>query len=134
MTYSGQSIVPRMSQSAFLCEAIELSTFLLYTLLARNRLSRALARSRVTLRTLATDRQASSVTNASVTVYIAQPSNILSYLSAKLTSYDVIAVNNLSYPAKLIFTEFAGLCTLFDPGFLQDLSRRVFAYTGNIGQ
>jgi hypothetical protein len=74
------------------------------------------------------------VANASVTVYIAQPTDILSYLSAKLSSHDVIAVDNLGYAAKLIFGEFACLCAFFDSGFLQNLFGGIFTYTTNTGQ
>jgi hypothetical protein len=60
------------------------------------------------------------VSNASVTVYISQPRDILNYLSAKLSSHDVIAVDNLCYPAKFVLAELAGLCAFFDSSLFQN--------------
>ncbi|GAF78822.1 unnamed protein product [marine sediment metagenome] len=74
------------------------------------------------------------MSNTSVTIYIAQPSNILRDLSAKLASDDVIAVDNLSYPAKLVFGEFVSPGALFNPGLFQNLFRGIFTYTTNISQ
>jgi hypothetical protein len=74
------------------------------------------------------------VANASITAYIAQSSNILSGLPAKLASHNVIVVNNLSYSAKLIFAEFAGLGAFFNLGLLQNHFRSMPTYTMNIGQ
>jgi hypothetical protein len=111
-----------------------LLAFFLYTLLACDCFSWAFAGARVTLSVLAPNRQPLSVTDASITVYIAQASYILSDLPAKPASHDVIAVNDLRYPAKLVLAQLAGLCAFFDPGFFQDLFRGVLTYTINIGQ
>jgi hypothetical protein len=80
-----------------------LLAFFLYTLLARDCFSWAFTSARVTLSALAPDRQTLSVANAFITVYIAQASYILSNLPAKPASHDVIAVDDLRYPAKLVF-------------------------------
>jgi hypothetical protein len=91
-----------------------LLAFFLYTLLACNCFSRPFACTCITLRTLAPNRQAPSVTNAPVTIDIAQASYILRNLPAKLTFNSIIAVDNLRYPAEFIFTELAGFCLSFD--------------------
>jgi hypothetical protein len=91
-----------------------LLAFFLYTFLARDCFSWAFTSARITLSALTPDRQSLSVANAFITVYIAQSSYILSNLPAKPTSHDVIAVDNLRYAAKLVFTELAGLCVSFD--------------------
>jgi hypothetical protein len=83
---------------------------------------------------LATNGQAFSVTNAPIAAYISQTGNILGHLSAKLTAYNVITVDNLSYPAEFVFAELAGLCVFFDSSLLQDLPRSISAYTWNVGQ
>jgi hypothetical protein len=83
---------------------------------------------------LAANRQTPSVANASVTGYISQSSNILSDLPAKLASNNVMTVNNLSYPAKLVFGEFAGFCALPNLGLFQNLFRGIFTDAKNIGQ
>jgi len=111
-----------------------LLAFFLYALLACHCLSRAFARACIALSTLTPNGQTPSVSNASVTVYISQPRDILNYLSAKLSSHDVIAVDNLCYAAKLIFGEFACLCGFFDSGFFQNLFRGVSTYTTDTGQ
>jgi hypothetical protein len=49
------------------------------------------------------------MSDTSVTADIAQSSDVLGDLPSKLASHDVIAVNNLSDAAKLVFAEFAGL-------------------------
>jgi len=54
------------------------------------------------------------VANASITGYVTQSSDILSNLSSKLAPHDVIAVDDLRYPAKLVFGEFTGFCAFFD--------------------
>jgi hypothetical protein len=74
------------------------------------------------------------MTKASVTADIAQASDVLSHLPAKLTFDDAIAVDNLRYLAKLIFAELARLGALFDPGFFQYLLRRTLAYTDDVSQ
>jgi hypothetical protein len=111
-----------------------LLAFFLYTLLACDRLSRTFSSTRIALGTLPPHGQTFSVSNTPVTVYIAQPTDILSYLSAKLSSHDVISVDNLCYSAKLIFGELAGLCAFFDSGFFQNLFGSISAYTTNTGQ
>jgi hypothetical protein len=117
-----------------LSQITERLAFFLYALLARDRFSRAFASACIALSALSPNRQTPSVANTSVTIYIAQASYILSNLPAELTFHDVIAIDNLRYMAKLIFTEFAGLCAFFDPGFFQNLRRGIFTYTNNVGQ
>jgi hypothetical protein len=108
--------------------------FFLYAFLACHCLSWAFSSACIALSTLTPNGQTPSVSSASVTVYIAQPTDILSYLSSKLSSHDVISVDNLCYAAKLIFGEFACLCAFFDSGFFQNLFRGISTYTTNTGQ
>jgi hypothetical protein len=140
---SPNDILPDLSLCSFchyasrivcLSQTTGLLAFFLYTLLAGDRFSRAFASACIALSTLSPHWQTPSVANASVTIYITQASYILSNLPAKLTFHDVIAVDNLCYVAKLIFTKFAGLCAFFDPGFFQNLRRGTFTYTNNVGQ
>jgi hypothetical protein len=49
------------------------------------------------------------MSDTSVTADISQSSDVLGDLPSKLASHDVIAVNNLSDAAKLVFAQFAGL-------------------------
>jgi hypothetical protein len=119
---------------ACLSETTEFLAFFLYTLLARDRLSRALASARITLSALASNGQTSSVASSPVTIYVAQTSYVLGNLPAKLAFHDIIAVDDLRYMAELIFAEFAGLGVLFDPSFFQYLLRGIFANTNNIRQ
>jgi hypothetical protein len=74
------------------------------------------------------------VSDAPIAANITQTGNILRNLPSQLAAHDVIAVNNLSYPAKLILRQFAGFRALINSGFLQNLPGRVFAYTTYIGQ
>jgi hypothetical protein len=113
---------------------IELLAFFLYTSFARHCFSGSFSSSRIALSTLAPNRQTPSVTNTPITGYITQSSDILRGLPAKLTSHDVIAVDNLSYLAKLIFAEFASLCAFFDSGLFQNHFRGIPTYTMNICQ
>jgi hypothetical protein len=106
----------------------------LYTLLARHCFSGPFAGARIALRALSPNRQTLSVAYTSVTIYIPQSRDILNNLSAKLASDNIIAVNNLIYSAKLVFTEFVGLYMSFDLRFFQNLSRRIFTYAVNIRQ
>jgi hypothetical protein len=109
-------------------------TFFLYALLARDCFSRAFAGACIALGALAPNRQTPSMTKTSVTVDVTQASYVLGNLSAKLAFHDIIAVDNLGYAAKLIFTELAGLCAFVNTGLFQNLLRGVFTYTNNIGQ
>jgi hypothetical protein len=109
-------------------------TFFLYTFFACNCFSWSFAGAGIAASSLAANRQASSMTDAPVTIYITQASDILGGLSAKLTSHDVIAFDYLRYPAKVVFGEFAALDVLINLGFSQNLLRVVFAYTKNIGK
>ena len=80
------------------------------------------------------NRQTSSVANTSVAIYVTQASYVLRNLPAKLAFNYVVAVDNLRYVAKLIFTETVGFCAFLNPGFFQNMLRGVLAYTNNIGQ
>jgi len=122
------------SLKAYLSQTTELLAFFLYTLLACDRFSWALASACIALRALTSNRQTPSVTNPPVTIYVAQTSYVLGNLPAKLTLYDVVAVDDLRYMAKLIFAELAGFRTLFDPGFLQYLRRGVLTDADNVRQ
>jgi hypothetical protein len=53
-----------------------------------------------------------------VACYITQSSNILTYLAAKLTANNMIAVNNLRYTAQLIFSKLARLGHLLYASFI----------------
>jgi hypothetical protein len=53
-----------------------------------------------------------------VACYITQPSNILTYLAAKLTANNMIAVNNLGYTAQLILSKLARLGHLLYASFI----------------
>jgi hypothetical protein len=108
--------------------------FFLYAPFACHRFSWAFASASIALSTLTPNWQTLSVADTSITIYVPQPSNIASYLSAKLTSHYIISVDNLGYSAKLIFAEPAGLLIFFNLCLLQNLPGCIFAYTSNISQ
>jgi hypothetical protein len=100
-------------------------TDFLYALLARNSLSRALAGTGISTRTLPANRQTLSMPKTSVAVNVAQPPDVLSNLSPELSSNYVVTVDNLRYPAKFVFSKLAGFRIIIDFGFLQNFFRCV---------
>jgi hypothetical protein len=66
------------------------------------------------------NRQAAPVPYTPVARYITQTGNILRHLTPKLTFNNTLTVDNLSYPAHLIFREPAGLGCLIDADLLQN--------------
>jgi hypothetical protein len=71
--------------------------------------------------------------DTSVAAYVTQARDILGDLPSQLTSDDIITVNNLVYPTKLVLTEFAGFGTLFYLCLFQNHFRCMLTYTMDIG-
>jgi hypothetical protein len=109
-------------------------SFLLDAFLSGDGLPGALAGARVALGALPPNRQALSMSNSSIAANIAQARDVLRDLSSKLASDDIVAVDDLCYSAKLIFAELAGLGHLLDSGFLENLLRRIPAYSRHVRQ
>jgi hypothetical protein len=108
-------------------------THFFHTLLARNGLAGAFASPRIALGILPAHRQATSVSQSSVTRYVTQTGNVLSHLPAQLTANNVVAIDYLSYPAELILTQAACLRPRLDLGLLENLLRRMHADPVDVG-
>jgi hypothetical protein len=80
------------------------------------------------------NRQSLFVSESSITIDIPQTGNVLGHLPAKLPAHDIVPIDYLRYPAKLILSKFAGLCVAINARLLQYLFGCVPAYTVDIGQ
>jgi hypothetical protein len=92
-------------------------TCLFDALLAGDSLARPLARTGVALRLLTADGQAPAMSYASIAMNIDKTRYILGHLTLELPFDDKVPVDDLGYPADLVFGQFLGTDGRLDAGF-----------------